>query len=270
MYQGRSADLAIFIDITKRKHVEDELKNYRKHLEDLVKERTAEISSKNNELETFTYSVSHDLKAPLRGIDGYSRLLVEDYADKLDEEGLQFLTNIRSSTNKMHQLIEDLLTFSRMERRDITKTQVNLQQLIDELLFEREQEISGRSIQITLSICDEYIVCDRKSMRQMLGNLIDNAIKFTIEKSKPRIEIQVTRTPDTWRFSVKDNGIGFDPKYQERIFGIFQRLHRSEDFPGTGVGLALVKKAAARMGGKSWAKGRLGQGATFYLEIPKP
>ena len=261
--------LAVIRDIRQRKAAELELEAYREHLEEIVDRRTAEVKAINTELETFTYSVSHDLKAPLRGIDGYSRLLVEEYGDKLDQEGLQFLKNIRSSTEQMHQLIEDLLTFSRMERRDLVQTQVNLRQMLDGLIFEREREISDRSIQMKIEIVSDHIVCDRESMRQILGNFIDNAIKFSADKPKPEIEIKVGQTPETLRFSVKDNGIGFDPKHQERIFSIFQRLHRIEDFPGTGVGLALVKKAATRMGGKTWAESRLGHGATFFLEIPK-
>ena len=244
-----------------------ELKAYREHLEELVKSRTAALEKKTEEMETFTYSVSHDLKAPLRGIDGYSRLLADEYADKLDEEGLQFLANIRSATEQMHQLIEDLLAYSRMERQDLRPIPVDIQQLIDELLFERQHEITSRSIHIATEVPPERPVCDRESLRQILGNFLDNAIKFTISTSAPQVVLQVLKTTDGWRFSVKDNGIGFDPKYQERIFGIFQRLHHAEDFPGTGVGLAIVKKAASRMGARTWAESSPGQGATFYVEI---
>ena len=261
--------LAVIRDIRRRKATELELNAHRAHLQEMVDRRTAEIRAKNAELETFTYSVSHDLKAPLRGIDGYSRLLVEDYADRLDEEGLLFLDNIRHSTEQMHQLIEDLLTYSRMERRDLTPSRLNIRQLIDELVFEREHEITARSARLTIDIARETIVSDRESLRQILGNFIDNAIKFTSDEAEPTIDINVLKTPDRWQFAVMDNGIGFDMKYHDRIFGIFQRLHRSEDFPGTGVGLALVKKAAARMGGRTWAQSRPGQGATFYLEIPE-
>ena len=256
-------------DITKRKQIEDELKQYRRQLEGLVKARTAALEAKNKDLETFTYSVSHDLKAPLRGIDGYSRLLVEEYADKLDEEGLLFLRNIRHSTEQMHRLIEDLLTYSRMERRDLNPSTLDVRQLIDELIFERQHEISAASARITIDITDAQIVCDRQSIRQVLGNFIDNALKFTSTIADPAIVISLSENDDTWRFSVKDNGIGFDPKYRHRIFGIFQRLHRSEEFPGTGIGLALARKAALRMKGQAWAESGPGQGATFHLEIPK-
>ena len=266
---GIDCILAVIRDIKKRKAHELELEDYREHLEEIVARRTAEVKAKNTELETFTYSVSHDLKAPLRGIDGYSRLLEEEYADKLDEEGIQFLDNIRRSTEQMQQLIEDLLTYSRMERRDLSSSPLSVRQLIDELLFEREHEINAKLARITTDISHDQIVGDRESLRQILGNFIDNALKFTTSKGEPEIKISGSKSADAWHFSVEDNGIGFDPKYGDRIFGIFQRLHRIEDFPGTGVGLALVRKAASRMNGKTWAEGRLGQGATFHLELPE-
>ena len=178
----------------------------------MVEQRTAELKSKNKELETFTYSVSHDLKAPLRGIDGYSQLLSEEYADKLDEEGLRFLKNIRYSTDQMTQLIEDLLTYSRIERRDLRSTEINIRKLIDELILEREHEISSRSVQVDVKIPIEQIVCDRDSMRHAMGNLLDNAIKFTGEKPQTKIEIGGEETPAAWQFWVRDNGVGFDPK----------------------------------------------------------
>ena len=266
---GADSLLAAIRDIRQRKAAELELNDYRAHLEEMVDRRTAEVKAKNTELETFTYSVSHDLKAPLRGIDGYSRLLVEEYADRLDEEGLQFLGNIRYSTEQMHHLIEDLLTYSRMERRDLNPSTLNIRQLIDELLFEREQEIKAKSVRITVNISHDHILCDRDSIRQILGNFIDNAVKFTMNESQPSIEITVLKRSGRCQFSVKDNGIGFDPMYHDRIFEIFQRLHRSEDFPGTGIGLALVKKAAGRMNGSTWAESMPGQGATFHLGIPE-
>ena len=266
---GVDCILAVVRDIKERKANELELEAYREHLEEIVARRTAEVKAKNTELETFTYSVSHDLKAPLRGIDGYSRLLEEEYANKLDEEGLQFLDNIRRSTEQMQQLIEDLLTYSRMERRDLNSSPLSVRQLIDELLFEREHEINAKLARITTDISHDQIVGDRESVRQILGNFIDNALKFTTSEGEPKIKISVSKSTETWHFSVEDNGIGFDPKYGDRIFGIFQRLHRVEDFPGTGVGLALVKKAASRMNGRTWAEGRPGQGATFHLEFPE-
>ena len=173
------------------------------------------------------------------------------------------------SINQMHQLIEDLLLYSRMERRDLNPSTLNIRRMIDELLLEREHEINVKSARITIDISHDHIVCDRKSIRQILGNFIDNAIKFTTDEAEPKIKITVSKSGDIWRFSVADNGIGFDSKYHDRIFGIFQHLHRAEQFPGTGVGLALVRRAASRMNGRTWAEGKPGQGATFHPELPE-
>ncbi|MBF0468894.1 MAG: PAS domain S-box protein, partial [Desulfamplus sp.] len=263
------AILSLGLDITSRIEAENKLKRHREHLEEMVKERTEALEAKNKELETFTYSVSHDLKAPLRGIDGYSRLLLDEYQDKLDDDGRHFLNNVLSSTQQMNQLIEDLLSYSRMERRDIQPVSVDLISLIDMLFNEREQDLAQRHIEVINLIPFQTVFCDRESIRQILGNLLDNAIKFTCNKSSPVIKIKGKETSDSWIISVEDNGIGFDPKYQQRIFGIFQRLHRSEDYPGTGVGLAIVKKAVNRMAGKIWAESEAGKGAVFHVQIPK-
>ena len=258
-----------WVDITDRIKAEHDLKIYREHLEELVEERTAALEGKNKELETFTYSVSHDLKAPLRGIDGYSSLLVEEYGDKLDKEGHQFLMNVRNSAKQMNQLIEDLLAYSRMERREIQSISIDLSAMIDALIRERARDLEERNIELKKNIPFENILCDRESLRQILGNLLDNAIKFTRHESAARIEIDGSDTPEHWTLRVKDNGLGFDPKYQERIFGIFQRLHLSEEYPGTGVGLAIARKAISRMGGRIWAEGELGKGAVFCVRVPK-
>jgi len=265
-----SDDLIVtFNDITERKQAERKLTLYREHLEDLVKQRTAEIQIKNKELETFTYSVSHDLQAPLRGIDGYSRLLSEDYADKLDEEGMQFLKNVRHATAQMNQLIEDLLAYSRMERRDLQSATVDLRALVDQLVAEKAHDVETGRIGISVDLPFQFMTADRESLRQVLGNYIDNAIKFSPKDEKGLVTVGGQEDNHSWTIWVKDNGIGFDPKYTDRIFTIFQRLHRAEDYPGTGVGLAIVQKAVARMGGRVWAESTSGQGATFFIEIPK-
>ncbi|MBF0234766.1 MAG: PocR ligand-binding domain-containing protein, partial [Desulfamplus sp.] len=261
--------VATFNDITSRVEAENKLKKHREHLEEMVKERTEALEAKNKELETFTYSVSHDLKAPLRGIDGYSRLLLEEYKDKLDDDGRHFLNNVINSTQQMNQLIEDLLSYSRMERRDVQPVSVDLISLIDMLFNERAQDLAERHIEVISQMPFQTIFCDRESIRQILGNILDNAIKFTCNKSSSVIKIKGQESSDAWIISVEDNGIGFDPKYQQRIFGIFQRLHHSEDYPGTGVGLAIVKKAVNRMSGKIWAESEPGKGAVFHLQIPK-
>ncbi len=267
--QGESAILSVTRDITKRKRIENELRAYREHLEELVKERTAALESKNKELETFTYSVSHDLKAPLRGIDGYSRLLEEEYTDKLDEEGMLFLKNVRQSAAQMNQLIEDLLAYSRMERRNLQPMPVDLRSMIDLLVSQRARDLEERHIHLSVNLPFQTIHSDTETLRQVLANYLDNAVKFSRNDDAAMIDIGGQENNDTWTLWVKDNGIGFDPQYSHRIFEIFQRLHRAEDFPGTGIGLAIVHKAVERIGGRAWAESALGKGATFSIEIPK-
>lgn len=249
-------------EIVERQRAEEDLHQLTAELEQRVHKRTAE-------LETFTYSVSHDLKAPLRGIDGYSRLLLAAYAAKLDDEGRGFLQNIVRATAQMTQLIEDLLAYSRLERRDLQIGQVNPLALIESLLAERTADIKARGVAVTLAVACPSVTADRDGLAMALRNLLENALKFTRNVPQPMIEIGGRDTGTTCILSVRDNGVGFDMKFHERIFAIFQRLHRSEDYPGTGIGLAIVRKAMERMGGRAWAESEPGKGATFYLEIPK-
>jgi PAS domain S-box-containing protein len=238
-------------------------------LEERVQQRTAEMEAKNRELETFTYSVSHDLKAPLRGVDGYSRLLMEGYANLLDEEGRTFLLRIREGVVRMGQLIEDLLAYSKLEQRSLHKSQVYLPVIIENLLAERRSEIQESKIVVTTNISCHFVYAEVEGLSQALRNLFDNAIKFTRDAPQPHIEIGGRVTSNSCILWVKDNGIGFDMQYQSRIFEIFQRLNRMEEYPGTGVGLAIVRKAMQRMGGRVWAESSPGAGATFYLEMPE-
>jgi PAS domain S-box-containing protein len=261
--------LGIGRNITERKRIEKELTEYREHLEELVKVRTTALEMMNKEMETFTYSVSHDLKAPLRGIDGYSRLLEEEYADKLDEEGLLFLKNVRQSAAQMNQLIEDLLAYSRMERRDIQSVLIDLSSMIDILVSQRAQDLKARHIKMSVTLPFKTITSDIETLRQVLANYLDNAVKFSREDGSATIEMGGREDAASWTLWVKDNGIGFDPQYLDRIFEIFQRLHRTEDYPGTGIGLAIVRKAVERIGGQAWGESALGKGATFFVNIPK-
>ncbi len=238
-------------------------------LEKRVAERTEDLEAKNKELETFTYSVSHDLKAPLRGIDGYSRLLIEDHSSQLDEEGRTFLKTIRAATGQMNQLIEDLLSYSRLERRSITKEAVDAIKLVENLVLERKDDFRRNNIDLVLEIAPVEIFIDRKAIEQALRNLLDNAIKFSSGNANPRICINLSSShDDKYVLFVEDNGIGIDMKYSEKIFDIFQRLHLPEEYPGTGIGLALVKKAMQRIGGRVWVESVQGVGSKFYLEIP--
>jgi len=238
-------------------------------LEERVNLRTSELETKNQELGSFSYSVSHDLKAPLRGIDGYSRLLLETHADKLDEEGKEFLTNIRLGVNQMSQLIDDLLAFSRLERKPASFEPVDLAALVQSIVAKQADDLRSRKIELIVEVPRIMVSTDMEGLSQALRNLIDNAIKFTRDVPKPRIEIGGAETEGAWELWVRDNGIGFDMQYHERIFEIFQRLQRSEDYPGTGIGLAIVRKTVQQMGGRVWAESAPGLGAKFYIEIPK-
>jgi len=261
--------LGTHTDITERKHAEQEIQHLNRELEERVSLRTRELVAANKELETFTYSVSHDLKAPLRGIDGYSRLLIEDHLDQLDEEGRLFLGNVRQGVEQMSQLIEDLLTYSRMERRDMLDSELDLTTQVESALEERRYELQSRNAVTRVELDSLVAHADPDGLRMVLRNLIDNALKFAPKDRPPVIDITGHVIDDTIALQIKDNGIGFDMQFHDRIFEIFQRLQRAEDYPGTGVGLAIVRKAMQRMGGRVWAEGTPGKGASFMLEIPR-
>ena len=267
-FEGEPAIFSSINDISARKQAEDEVRQLNVALELRVSERTAQLVAVNKELETFAYSVSHDLKAPLRGIDGYSRLLLEDHAAQLDDEGRTFLTNIRRGAGQMGQLIEDMLAYSRLERRNLQTEQVDLLRVVETTLAERAEEITAREVTIKMDIPPQSVTADRDGLAMALRNLLDNALKFTRDAPEPVIELGLRLEPGVCILWVRDNGIGFDMKFHERIFEIFQRLQRAEDFPGTGIGLAIVNKALQRMGGRAWAESAPQQGATFYLELP--
>ncbi|MCC2641631.1 MAG: putative Sensor histidine kinase [Nitrospira sp.] len=244
-------------DVTERRRVADELQR-----------RGELLEAANNELEAFSYSVSHDLRAPLRHIDGYASLLMKAAAVTLDEKTMRYLHTISESATRMGQLIDDLLVFSRMGRQEMLQGEVNLNQLVTSVLHDLRHDLQDRSISWTIAQLPE-VTGDAAMLRQVFANLLANAVKFTGTQPQARIEIGSRRNgTDEAVLFVRDNGVGFDMRYGSKLFGVFQRLHRTDEFEGTGIGLANVRRIIHRHGGKTWAEGALGEGATFYISLP--
>ena len=255
-------------DITERKRTEEELKRHKDHLEELVKVRTAELEAANKELDAFNYSVSHDLRAPLRAIDGYSRMLLEDHSNNLDSEGHRMLNIVRKNTRKMGQLIDDLLALSRFGRQQIMKIKIDMNGLASDIFGELKENSPERVIELAVKPAPSASG-DRSMLKQVFVNLFANAIKFTKPVDKPHIEFGGWSEETENVYFVKDNGVGFDMKYEDKLFGVFQRLHSADEFEGTGVGLAIVHRIIKRHGGRVWAEGKINDGATFYFALPK-
>jgi PAS domain S-box-containing protein len=247
--------LTAFIDITERKRAEEALR-----------ERTVQLQATNKELEAFTYSVSHDLRAPLRSIDGFSLALLEDYADKLDEDGQDYLRRVRAASQRMAELIEDLLQLSRLTRREMRRETVDLSALAQESAAELQMSQPERQVEFVI---EEGVVTDGDAglLRVVLENLLGNAWKYTSKHPSARIEFGVTQQDGEVAYFVCDDGAGFDTAYADRLFGAFQRLHSTTEFEGTGIGLATVQRIIHRHGGRVWAEGAVEQGATFYFTL---
>jgi signal transduction histidine kinase/DNA-binding response OmpR family regulator len=251
-----------------RQRTEDELATHRDHLEELVQERTAALEASNKELEGFTYSVSHDLRAPLRHIDGFMELLQKTTGTDLDEQSQHYIDAISSAARKMGLLIDDLLSFSRMGRHTKSLKQVDLAKLVRDVIQDIEPDTAGRTV-IWRTDDLPTVEGDAAMLRMVLLNLISNALKFTRPREQAVIEIGSLPNQDSETvIFVRDNGVGFDMAYADKLFGIFQRLHRSDEFEGTGIGLANVHRIIARHGGRTWASSELDQGATFYFSLP--
>ncbi len=255
-------------DITDKKLYENEILKINASLDLKVKERTAELEAANKELEAFTYSVSHDLRSPLRAIDGFSRIILEDYSQILDDEGRRLFNVIRHNAKKMDQLITDLLQLSRVTRQQIEKETIDMTQFLKEIYEETANDDIKYKFQF---ICNklEDARADKKLLRQVWINLISNAIKYTLPKGNKVIEVSSYKEGNEIVYKIQDTGVGFNQEYSNKLFGVFQRLHRTEEFEGTGVGLALVKRIIDKHGGRVWAEGKINEGATFYVALPK-
>jgi two-component system sensor kinase len=244
-----------------------EISQLNAELERRVELRTEQLENANRELESFSYSVSHDLRTPLRAIDGFSHILLEDHADKLDDEGRRLLNVVRYNTSRMGQLIDDILNFSRTGRLELAFTRIDMEGLAREVYAEMQPTV-GDSTQVVIGHLPQA-KGDRPMMRQVFVNLLSNAIKFTRTREGAKIEVGCRDGANETIYYVKDNGAGFDMQYAGKLFGVFQRLHGIKEFEGTGIGLAIVKRIVNRHGGHVWAEGKVNVGATIYFALPK-
>jgi PAS domain S-box-containing protein len=259
---GQACALTIQYDITELKHAEREVRRLNYDLE----QRQVALEAANKELEAFSYSVAHDLRAPLRSIDGFSQALLEDYADKVDAEGRQYLQQVRESAQEMGRLIDALLTLSRVTRSELRREPVDLTALARSVLARFQKNEPERKAELVMS--DGLIANgDARLLGVVLENLLGNAWKFTGRRPMARIEVGAQQEDGRPVFFVRDNGAGFDMAYAHKLFGVFQRLHSGAEFEGTGIGLATVQRIVQRHGGRVWAEGEVGRGATVYFTL---
>ena len=253
-------------DMTERRAAEDQIRGLNAELEERVRQRTAELAQAVKELESFSYSVSHDLRAPLRAIDGFSSALLAHGVDRLDDRGRHYLDRIRAGAFRMSELIDDLLLLSRVSRSDLRLAPLDVGQLAASIAAELRRRDPGRDVEVRIAE-GMNATGDRRLLTIALENLVGNAWKFTSRKARARIEIGCAAEGDEIVYFVRDDGAGFDMAYADKLFGAFQRLHEASDFEGTGIGLATAQRVISRHGGRIWAEGRPGEGATFFFTL---
>jgi light-regulated signal transduction histidine kinase (bacteriophytochrome) len=244
-----------------------EIVSFSQNLEQKVKDRTIELEVANKELEAFSYSISHDLRAPLRAIHGYVNILSEEYANVLDDEARRLMSIIMGNAKKMGQLIDDLLAFSKLGKKELVKANVSMKDIVTSLWEELSKGEGDRKIELVLNNLPE-VFADSNTIHQVWANLISNALKYTRNKERAIVEIGSEEKEQEIIYYVKDNGAGFDMAYYNKLFGVFQRLHSYKEFEGTGVGLAIVQRIIFRHGGRVWAQGKVDEGATLYFSLP--
>jgi len=254
-------------DITVMKEAESFIKQANETLEQRVKERTRDLEEANNELEAFTYSVSHDLRAPLRAISGFSKIINDDYGDKLDEEGIDLLNEVITNSHKMSRLIDDLLTFSRIGKKDVVKSNINMNELVKNTFNEIKKDYANKDFQLNMNTLPDAIG-DYSMLKQVIYNLLSNAAKFSSCRDVIIISFTGQSSEEKNTYCIEDNGVGFNPKFYNKLFKVFQRLHSAETFEGTGVGLAIVHRIITKHSGKVWAESELDKGSKFYFYLP--
>jgi two-component system sensor histidine kinase/response regulator len=262
-------DLRCVIEIALHKHAADvRLRENERWLELTLQQRTAALEAANRELEAFNYSVAHDLRAPLRGIDSFSQLLIERYSQQLDQEGLGYLNRVRSAAGRMSQLIDALLSLAQVGRGELQPIDLDFSYLAQSVASELAAANPERNVAVTIAP-GMRAHGDPRLLRIVVVNLLENAWKFTGRRQQATVEVGLRRNTQAPTYFVRDNGAGFDPAYASRLFGAFQRVHSDREFPGTGIGLAIVQRVIARHGGAVWAESRPDQGATFYFTLPQ-
>ncbi len=237
-----------------------------RRLNEDLRKHAAELEAANRELESFSYSVSHDLRTPLRAIDGFSRILLDEHSEKFDDEAKRLFDIVRTNTRKMDQLISDVLAFSRMGRKEMSTSKIDMGELANEVLGELKNEADKRNVEVDIKELPPT-TGDRAMLHLVIANLLSNAIKFTVGINNARVEIGAEAEGSDNVYYVKDNGTGFDMAYSHKLFDVFQRLH-GEEFEGTGIGLAIVQRIILKHGGRVWAEAKTGEGAIFYFTLP--